>query len=134
MNRQIAGFTLIELMIVVTLLAILAAFAVPSYRDYVYKGRRADAKAALTTLSLAEEKWRANNPSYTGTIADIGSTTSSDGYYTLSILSANDTTYQLQAAPTGKQADDKCGSFRIDQDGTKTLSGNASGYDVATCW
>lgn len=134
MKRLSHGFTIIELMIVVVIIAILTSVAVPGYKNYMYKSRRADAKAGLASAALAEEKWRANNISYTATIGNIGGDTSPDGYYTLSVVSASSNAYQLQASPTGVQADDQCGSFRIDQNGTKTLDGNYGGYDVANCW
>lgn len=134
MKRLSHGFTIIELMMVITIIAVLTSIAVPGYQSYMYKSRRADAKAGLANAALAEEKWRANNISYTTTISNVGGANSPDGYYTLSVVSASTNAYQLQAAPTGVQANDKCGSLRIDQSGTKTLYGNYSGYDVANCW
>src|ERR1035437_3168697 len=92
MKNKHSGFTLIEVLIVVTIVAILAAIAIPSYQQYVLKGRRADAKEALGALQLAQEKYRGNNTAYSVVLADIGiSATSSQGYYTLAITPATGT-------------------------------------------
>jgi type IV pilus assembly protein PilE len=156
--KRNSGFTLIELMITVAVIAILAGVAYPSYTEYAKKGRRADAKAAIAKVQLAEEKWRTNNTSYTNSLANLGFVDESgvfyspDRHYTLSIISAatnvvsasgtatlnapSTTTYGLRATRTGLQANDKCGDYAIDQNGVKYLiSGTpASGYDVNKCW
>ncbi len=146
--KRSAGFTLIELMIAVVIIAILAAIAVPSYSEYVKKARRSDAKAGLLGLQLAQEKYRANCLQYatgihastmscvTGTYNLIGSTTSPDSYYDLSIVSATGSAYSLKAArkTTGLQNGDKCGDFLIDQNGNKTIIYATSGYTASNCW
>jgi type IV pilus assembly protein PilE len=126
--KRTPGFTLIELMIVVAIIGVLAAIAVPAYTDYVKKGKRSDAKAALLEAQLAEEKYRANHTDY-GTLADIGvSATSPDGYYTIADVGTPDsTTYSITAAPTF--SDSECGTFAINQDGAYY-----TGYASATCW
>lgn len=62
--RRTAGFTLIELMIVVAILGILSAVAYPSYQNYIRKSRRADAHTLLQAAQLAQEKWRLNHVDY----------------------------------------------------------------------
>src|SRR5688500_5524273 len=63
-NPRPAGFTLLELMIVVAVIAVLAMIAFPSYTEQVRKGRRADAARAVGQLQLDLERWRAENPCY----------------------------------------------------------------------
>lgn len=136
------GFTLIELMIVVTIIGILAAIAYPAYQNYVMRAKRSEAKVALVTLQQAQEKYRANCPQYAtgihattrscvaGSYNLVGKTTSDNGYYTLAISNGSATTYTLTATKAGVQAvDTDCATFTIDQNGTKTSSPNTTG-----CW
>ncbi|MCL5669191.1 MAG: prepilin-type N-terminal cleavage/methylation domain-containing protein [Gammaproteobacteria bacterium] len=131
MKKQHLGFTLIELMIVVAIVGLLAAIAYPSYMDSVRKGRRAEAITALYQLQLAQEKWRANNTTYTGTLGTGGlglSTTSpatgTTFYYDLAITSNTATgfTATATARSTGGQNNDtaggvSCTPLTINQDG-----------------
>lgn len=135
MKKQSDGFTLIELMIVLIIVGVLAAVALPAYQDYVRKARRADAMALLLDLQLTQEKYRANNVRYASTLSDMGVTSTyvtnqvSSSYYTINIAAATNT-YTLSAAAVGKQQNDKqygtpCLSLSIDQSNTKT---------PADCW
>jgi len=124
------GFTLIELMIVVAVIGILSSIAYPSYTQYVLQAKRGDAKAALLSVQLAEEKYRANNPSY-GTLAQLGldPMTSSDGYYTITIPAApTGAVYSITATPI--HTDAYCATLVINQDSVKT----ATGTDSSNCW
>ena len=69
--RHGRGFTLIELMIAVAVIAILATIALPSYRQYVLEARRGDGQTALQRIQLAQEKWRTNHDSFTTTLSDL---------------------------------------------------------------
>ena len=114
-----SGFSLLELMIVVVVIAILAGIALPSFQDSTRKARRADAKAALVGLQLAQEKFRANCRFYAGTLGntDVCGTSSAnssiaypsvsdEGYYTIAVAAANGNSFTLTADPRGGQADD----------------------------
>jgi len=141
------GFTLIELMIVVAIIGILAGIAYPAYQDYITKGRRTDAKVALLSLQMAQEKYRANCAQYADALHAstrscvaggdhdlIHAAASPDGYYTLSIASGNATAYSVTATYTGIQTGDTdCKTLSIDQDGAKTAT-NSSDAASTVCW
>ena len=129
------GFTLIELIIAVAVVGILAAVAMPSYREHIAASRRADAKSALLALAQLMER----NYTERGTYASVtlGSTgiypsTSPQGFYTLSITSQDANGFALSATRTGAQAGDKCGNYTYDQAGTKGVA--AATYTAAKCW
>ena len=71
------GFTLIELMIVVVILGVIAAFAIPSYQDHLRKSKRSDARAALSDLAARQEQYFLDNKTYTDTLTDLTPATQS---------------------------------------------------------
>lgn len=85
--------TLVELMIVMAILAALAAMAWPVFQEAVQRSRRADGMAALTEIMQSQERWRANNPAYQATLADLpgARTVSHDNHYDLSLVVNNAT-------------------------------------------
>ena len=143
--KKAYGFTLIELMIVVSIVAIFAAVALPSYRKMVLKGNRVDAKDALTALQFAQEKYRANNVSYTAMLADLGLTsTTKQAFYTVTLASTNSgANYVAMATATGSQAADAdCADFVVTDKGPvsdttytiATKSVNTSLPAYKSCW
>lgn len=121
MKTSHRGFTLVELLIVVAIVAILASVAVPTYQRYVSEGRRADAAAGLLEIQQKLERWRVNNPSYSGcTDCTAPGNTSA----TFVIDPATATSYTITATLTPADAD--CPTMSINQNGEK--GGNA------VCW
>ena len=146
--RRNQGFSLIEIMIVVAILGIVAAIAVPSYMDYVQKGKRADAKVELLRLAQMQESYFVQNMSYASTLAQlglVGTVTSEQGEYVITLppasltpngcggTSANACTgFSLNAAPQGSQiADTGCGAFTLSNTGARTVSGY---HTAQECW
>jgi type IV pilus assembly protein PilE len=115
--KRARGFTLLELMVVVTIIAVLAAIAINSYQKQVRKSRRAEAKQVITDTSLREEKWRSNNAKYLGTDSTAANKTTfgalgTSTYYTIAITTAESATaYTVTATPIGDQALDSCGTL-----------------------
>lgn len=126
-RRDSAGFTLLELMIVVVIIGILAAIAYPSYMNYIRKGRRQDAITTLLRIQMAQEKWRANNSAY-ASLAQLGMpSTSPQGYYTVAVSLPPSPQDQVQytvtatAKPGSSQAKDEagetsCATLQVNQD------------------
>ncbi len=129
------GFTLVELMIAVAVVALLGALAYPSYAAQIGKGRRADGKQALIELAQRLERFYTERGTYAG--ATLGSSgiypdQSTAGYYTLSITSQTADGFTISAAPRGRQAGDACGSYRYNQLGEQTVAGTA--LTASSCW
>ncbi len=134
------GFTLIELMVVVAIIAVLTSIAVPSYARYVVRGARTAAQTELLQLAAIQEKIYLNSNSYTAdvttayngnaTTGGLGKTggQTSDGKYTITIggLGANSQTYTLTATPVAGlgQADD--GNITVSENGQRCWYANGS--------
>ena len=126
------GFSLLELLITLAIVAILATITIPYYSGYVAKSRRADAMSALVLVQLAQERWRSEHPAFAGDLATLGwlSRESPDGYYRLQIASASAVDYLVLARPTGAQQADSCGIFAIGPKGPEYTRG----YAGEACW
>lgn len=134
-NQQ--GFSLIELMIVVVIVAILAAVAIPSYRSYMVRSHRVDATRALTDLAARQERFLYSNNAYTTDLSKLGGNSSMAGsYYTVSIDPAATSTsaFSVVATATGtQQRDDKlCQTLTLDQAGRQGSTGTTS--NDPKCW
>lgn len=131
-----SGFTLIELMITVAIVAILAAVALPSYRQYVIRANRSAAESYIMTVANKQEQYNLDARQYADTLSKL-STVPADVALNYSVtVTADNTatppTYSVKATPIGSQASDACGAVSVDQTSTKSISG--SGTTVAACW
>jgi type IV pilus assembly protein PilE len=134
------GFTLIEVMIVVAVIALLAAVALPSYQSSVRKARRSDARSALVTTAQLMERYATENAASgysTATLGTPGPTmvaaSTTDGrYYLLSLSNLTATTFTLSAAPQGGQAVDECATYTLDERGVRGVAGTS--HTAAECW
>ncbi len=147
--RRERGFTLIELMITVAIVAILAAIAIPSYQDSVWKGKRAEAKAAIFKMLQAQERYYTQNNKYVdptslaaadrGAFPAVSGDNAANSKYTISVVKTgvtgnctdNDwTKCAIVVATVAGTADPKCGaSLAMDTVGNKT-----SAVTNPICW
>jgi type IV pilus assembly protein PilE len=138
-----AGFSLIELMAVVTIIAILGMIAIPSYREYTIRAHRTEGKAALLRLATNQERFYIQNHRYSNAVdASVGftSATSENGVYAITIATVNGWTQDYTATATpvvgggtngvDQTADAKCTSFSLTSAGDKT----AQGTQPNACW
>ncbi|MEN9847984.1 MAG: hypothetical protein RL368_724 [Pseudomonadota bacterium] len=152
MLKKQNGFTLVELMMVVAVIAILSTVAIPAYDQYITKARRADAKVALMKLAQLQEAFFSNNNRYAITLAEL-LTSSSEGflnikgvtaqspqnYYTLTLNPATARNFTLTATPYGdmitreEKASPSCKGLSIDSTGQRGVSGEGTG-SIQDCW
>jgi len=151
-NRQ-RGFTLVELIVAVSIVGLLTAIALPTYRTYTMRANRAVAKAALVDLATRQETYFVDRKAYAGSLSDINANgflsrdstmTSAQGnttIYSLSMAAHNtstcpatgsvgSTSYTLIATPVGNQASDSCGSLCMTSTGIRLTSASTP----ADCW
>jgi type IV pilus assembly protein PilE len=137
--KQQQGFTLIEVMITVAIIAILAAIAIPNYQEYIKQGRRSDARAMLLQVAQWMEKYRSeNNGSYANAALPTGFSKSPDTgekMYDITLTNLAAGAYTLNAVPTGLMAQDECGTFTLDNTGLKTAGkGSTDEAVLKKCW
>lgn len=145
-QRRQSGVTLIELMVVVAIIAIISAFAYPSYQRYVVKAKRTVAQNTLLQIADRQQQFFMDNKRFTADLTDLGfpadphvvdddgnSTVAGDSQavYSLSLSNVTATTWTITAAPLHGQLtrDTYCGSLTITQAGTKGKTGASD-----KCW
>lgn len=130
------GFSLIELMVVVGIIAILAAIAYPNYREYVVNSRRASAAACLQEKAQFMERYYTTNLSYAAAPEPGGCDPEINDFYAFGFPTAEPPTartFKIEAVPVpGLQNDPKCGTLTINERGDRTRSGTAA--SATECW
>lgn len=133
------GFSLIELLIVLFIIAVLISIAVPTYNHHLMMGKRLDGKISLLDLATRLERYYTEQHTYAN--ATIGAHSSSDvlatpfsqqGFYRLSIINQTNTSFLIQAAPMPEKLNDKnCGALQLNQLGEKSITGSGT---LVSCW
>lgn len=135
-SRRAAGFTLVELMVVVLIVSILAAIAYPGYRSHVVKTQRTAARACLAQYAQLIERYYTTQLTYVDADDLDPPGCANEGNmplnYTFSVASLSATGYSARAVPTEAFAerDTQCGTLTLDQAGVKGVSSGT----VANCW
>lgn len=142
----IRGFSIMELVVALAIVAILAGVAYPSYTQYVLRSHRVDAKIALTAAAQQLERYYTEHNSFTGAVlgsSGVYPSASPNGYYTLTLtldptrsaILPTGTTFLLSASPSGSQtSDSQCGSYTLDETGFKTAAGKSDAATLSQCW
>lgn len=120
-RNQSKGFSLIELMIAVAIIGIIASIALPSYTEYVKKGRRAAAQSHLMEIAQRQQQYLLDARSYATNLSSLGVATPGDvsSYYNITLATANTPpTFTITATAQGAQASD--GNLTLDNTGLKT--------------
>ena len=126
------GFTLVEVLVVLVIVAVLALFAWPAFHTHWLRARRVDGHLALMQLQQHQARWRSDHPGY-ATAAELGTpATSPEGHYRLSVHDPDGTGYLLRAEAQGSQrADTGCAVLvlRLEQAHTSLQSHTAAGAE-----
>jgi type IV pilus assembly protein PilE len=138
------GFTLVELMVVLGIVAILLIVAVPSYTSHIRKSRRTEARTALLDLAGRQERLFSTTNTYSATPSALGYSgdafpvTVGSGYYQVDVAAPAPAagalpTFTITATAIGSQAKDtQCATFTVDQTGAQSASGSATAS--VDCW
>lgn len=136
-GRTARGVSLLELMVVLTIVAILLRVALPTYEQYVLRGHRSQARTTLLQVGQWLERAATAQGTYPTTSqvpADLLKV--EGGRYTVTVATTA-SSFTLTAVPSGRQAVDVCGSFRIDHTGARSqlqVAGQPLPASAEECW
>lgn len=140
MRKLVAGFTLTELLIVMTIVAILVSIAIPSYSEYMRRGRRMDAQSYMQEVAARQQHFLVDRRAYSTSLSASGGAgglgmtipTNVSTYYTLALSASNvagaPPTFVVTATPVGSQTGERCGELTLTSSGVKTAAG------AGNCW
>lgn len=129
------GFTLIELLVAVAMISVLAAVAIPGYRQYVARGYRAQAKAALLQVALWMERAHTANGVYPeGDAAQAMLTSLAPQHYVLQLRASTASSYTVVAVRRGPMQGDICGDLTLTHTGVRGAEAHRVGNVARDCW
>jgi type IV pilus assembly protein PilE len=130
-RKSSIGFTLIEMIVVVVMIGILAAIAVPNYSEYIQRGYRSAAQAYISDLASRQTQFFLDRRAYATTVAALNVPAPAEivNRYNVTVVAnlGPPATFTLTATPTGTQVGDRCGVMTIDQAGNR-------GAAAIRCW
>ena len=147
MKKNCAGFSLVEIMVAVALVAILAAVAIPSYNSGVIKSKRALGKGELMRVVARQEQYFVDNKGYATDLTALGysgnpyyidenndATVAASSIYQIAFASgASASAFIIQAIPQNSQTSDaECGTLQLSSTGTKSITGGSA--SAGYCW
>jgi type IV pilus assembly protein PilE len=145
MKAKVRGFTLVEVVVAMAILAILTAIAIPNYTAYVQRSNRSEARSQMLEATIWMERWRTErgryddpdspgnpppSPPFPTTLQQSPSTGTAK--YTIAVATPTAIAYTITATPVGAMAGDVCGDLEIDSRGRRTFTGGGGTQDV--CW
>ena len=140
-RRHQRGITLIEMIIVVTVIGILGAIVYPSYVERSRRAKRTDAKAALINIAAQQERFFLSNNRFATTLEELGIDGTQNGFYRLSLQSPSASEFTANAEPAGSAfggagqwGDRKCLNWSSDHTGRKVALGEGGADNSAECW
>jgi type IV pilus assembly protein PilE len=135
------GFTLVELLTAMAIIALLATIAIPSFRSYLRTSNRTDATRTLMQDAQALQRCYSQNFTYinagpTPCSVVAGTTFSANNYYSVTVTINNASSYTLQAVPNGppQSQDSACQTFTLQSSGQQTSLSAAAQLTTQTCW